>query len=377
MRARRHPEHRRRKVEHKADRSAGRARHCEGGRGLNPAEDHETERRRKAQARHDPNPKPTGDPTHDRGRSAREPADIPREGWRDILLRVWQKLGDDNVSLVSAGIAQNTLLAVFPALVVLVSVYGMFASPADVANHMRPFFSVLPPDAANILTTQLQSITRPGRSTLGVGAAINTLLALWSSRQGMAALMIATNIAYHQREQRSFIRQVVISLAFAVGAVLGFLFMLALGVAVPVVLKFLPLGPIATTAILVFRWVLLWTFAVLGLAMVYRYAPDRENAQWRWVTWGSAIAATLWLVGSLLFALYVQNFASYGRTYGALGGVVVLLMWFYLTGFVIVLGAEINAEMEHQTAVDTTKGPPAPMGERGAYVADTLGHTPE
>jgi membrane protein len=153
--------------------------------------------------------------------------------------------------------------------------------------------------------------------------------------------------------------------------------MLALGVAVPLVLQILPLGPAAATAILVFRWVLLWLFAAGTLAVIYRYAPDRHTAKWQWVTWGSAAAATLWLSASVLFELYVKNFSSYGALYGALGGVIVLIMWFYLGGFAVVLGAEINAEMEHQTAMDTTEGPPKPMGQRGAYVADTLGRTPE
>jgi membrane protein len=319
----------------------------------------------------------TGDPAHDRGRSAQHPKDIPAPGWRDILLRVWDRLGQDNISLVAAGIAQNTLLAVFPALAVIVSVYGMFSSPADVATDLKPFLDILPGDAAKILTLQLQNITRPTAQALGVGAIFSTLVALWSARQGMAALMTATNIAYHQSERRSFVKQVAISILFTLGGVLGFLIMLVLGVVVPLALKVLPVGPIATMAVLLVRWVLLWMFAVAGLAVVYRYAPDREDAQWRWVTWGSAIAATLWLIGSLLFALYVQNFGSYGKTYGALGGVIVLLMWFYVTAFVIVLGAEINAEMEHQTAVDTTSGPPQPMGSRGAYVADTLGPTPK
>jgi membrane protein len=205
---------------------------------------------------------------------------------------------------------------------------------------------------------------------------VSLLLALWSARQGITALMTATNIAYHQPERRSFFKQVLISLAFTAGGVLGFLLMLLLGVAVPLVLNALPIGPVVSTVILVFRWVFLWASAVLALAVVYRYAPDRQNAKWRWVTWGSGIAATVWLIGSLLFALYVQNFGSYGKTYGALGGAIVLLTWFYLEGFALILGAEINAEMEHQTAVDTTEGPPAPMGQRGAYVADTLGHTP-
>ena len=309
------------------------------------------------------------------GRTATRPTEIPKRGWRDIVARVWQNLGRDNTSLVSAGIGLHALLAVFPALAVLVSVYGMFASAADVARDLQPFLGVLPGDAAKLITDQLESLTAPQNHTLGFGAIVATLVALWNSRQGMVSLMTATNIAYNERERRGLLRQVVISIVFSLGAMLIFLVMLLVGVAVPLVMQVAPLGHSATTAVLVFRWVLLWAFAVLGFSIAYRYGPDRQLAKWRWVTWGSAVAATVWLLGSLAFSAYVQNFGSYGKTYGALGGVIVLIMWFYLMGFTIVLGAEINAEMEHQTAVDTTEGPPAPMGKRGAYVADTLGRT--
>jgi membrane protein len=315
------------------------------------------------------------DPDDPHGRTAGHPHEIPKAGWRDILARVWQNLGRDNTSLIAAGIGLNALLAAFPALAVIVSVYGMFASPADVERDLQPFLGILPGDAAKLLLDQLQSLTAPGNHTLGFGAVLGALLALWNSRQGMVALMIATNIAYNERERRGFFRQIALSLAFSLGAMLIFLVMLLVGVAVPLLLQVAPLGHGVTIAVLVFRWVLLWSFAVLGFALAYRYAPDRQPAKWRWVMWGSAIAATVWILGSLGFAAYVQNFGSYSHTYGALGGVIVLLMWFYLMGFTIVLGAEINAEMEHQTAVDTTEGPPAPMGRRGAYVADTLGRT--
>ncbi len=312
-----------------------------------------------------------------RGRDARRPIEIPAAGWRDILLRVWQKIGQDNASLVAAGIALNTLLAVFPALGVAVLIYGLFSSPAGVAADMKPFFTILPPDAAKLLQDELRSLVSPAHVKLGVGALVSALLAFWSARQGIVALMTATNIAYYEREHRGILTQIAISLAFTLGSVVAFLVMLALGVAVPLVREILPLGPLAADAILVFRWVLLWLFAIVALAVVYRYAPDRRSAQWSWVTWGSAAAATVWLFGSVLFELYVKNFSSYGVTYGALGGVIALIMWFYLGGFAIVVGAEINAEMEHQTAVDTTDGPPKPMGRRGAYVADTLGKTPD
>jgi membrane protein len=312
-----------------------------------------------------------------RGRHAQRPGQIPAAGWRDILLRVFQKIGQDNASLVAAGIALNTLLAVFPALGVAVLIYGLFSSPAGVATDLKPFFEILPPDAAKLLQDQLQSLISPAHVKLGIGALLSAVLAFWSARQGIVALMTATNSAYYERERRGFFMQIVISLGFTLSAVIAFLVMLTLGVAVPLVIQVLPLGPVASAAILAFRWFLLWLFAVGALTMVYRYAPDRRTAKWQWVTWGSAAAATLWLLGSVLFELYVKNFSSYGVTYGALGGVIVLIMWFYLGGFAVVLGAEINAEMEHQTAVDTTEGPPSPMGKRGAYVADTLGKSPD
>jgi membrane protein len=312
-----------------------------------------------------------------RGRHARHPGQFPAAGWRDILLRVFQKIGEDNASLVAAGIALNSLLAVFPALAVAVLIYGLFSSPASVTQDMQPFFSILPPDAAKLLQDQLQSLAAPANVKLGLGAVLSALLAFWSARQGIAAIITATNIAYYERERRGFLTQVALSLGFTLSAVIAFLVMLVLGVAVPLVLQVLPLGPAAAAAILVCRWVLLWLFAVGALTVVYRYAPDRRRPKWQWVTLGSAVAATVWLLGSALFELYVNHFSSYGATYGAIGGVIVLIMWFYLGGYAIVLGAEINAEMEHQTAVDTTEGPPKPMGKRGAYVADTLGKTPE
>ncbi|MGH8302149.1 MAG: YihY/virulence factor BrkB family protein [Steroidobacteraceae bacterium] len=305
------------------------------------------------------------------------PSEIPPAGWRDILLRMWQKLGDDNVSLVAAGVALNTLLAVFPAMAVLASIYGMFASPAEVGKEIAPFYGILPHDAAAIIQAQLTALARPRGHTLGIAAIVSLIVSIYYSSQGVSALMSATNIAYSEGERRGFVMRVLIALGFAVGAVVGFVVMLLLTVAVPLGLQRLPLPSFVNAAALALRWVLLWFFAALGLAIVYRYAPSRQNPRWRWVSWGSVVAATLWLVSSVLFSLYVRDFGSYGMTYGALGGVIVLIMWFYLQSFSIVIGAEFNAEAEHQTAVDTTRGPPAPMGERGAYVADTLGRKPK
>lgn len=316
---------------------------------------------------------PSEDEAEDRGRSADRPAEIPSHGWRDILLRVLRRISADNVTLVSAGIAFNAMFAMFPALILLMSIYGMFASPADVANQLKPFFTLLPGDSVKLLQVQLQSLAGHANGTLTIGAAVSLAVTLWSSTQGVSALTSAMNIAYHEPEKRGFFKLSAIAIAFTIGALVGFLVLLGLAVAVPYVLTMLPLGPIGKDIALALRWILLWGFAAFALAVVYRYAPSRENPRWHWVTWGSTAAATLWLIGSILFGLYTQNFGSYGKTYGALGGVMLLLMWFYLGAFAVLLGAELNAEMEHQTAVDTTTGPSRPMGERGAYVADTVG----
>jgi membrane protein len=314
-----------------------------------------------------------GDEAERHGRSARHPAEIPRAGWRDILIRVKNEIGSDHVSLVSAGLAMYALLAVFPGLAAAVALYGLFASPAQVVEHMQAFSGILPPGTWEIFSAQLQTVAGQAQGSLTFAALAGLLIALWGAKAGMSALMVASNIAYAEPEKRGFFRQTFVSLLFTVAAIVGFILVLSLGVLLPLALEVL--GTQAWVQFLAgaLRWILLWGVAALGLAALYRFAPSRERARWRWVTWGSAVAATLWILVSLLFAWYVGSFASYSKTYGALGGVIALLMWFYLSSFTVVVGAEINAEMERQTVRDTTEGPEVPMGERGAFAADTVG----
>jgi membrane protein len=307
-----------------------------------------------------------------RGRQAERPREIPARGWLDVSWRAAKRFGDDNVTLIAGGLAMYTLLSVFPALAAMVSIYGMFATPSDVIKQMSAFAGVLPPGVWDIFNTELQSITKTGQRTLTVAAVLGLVVALWSARSAMSSLMTAANIAYREREKRGFIRQTLLSLAFTAGAILGFLLMLTLGVAIPLSLASFGAADWTKAAVSVLRVALLWVVMVLGLAVVYRYAPAREHAQWRWVTAGSLIAATLWLGASAVFAFYVTNFAGYAKTYGALGGVV-LLMWFFISSIVVVVGAQINAEMERQTVKDTTVLQDAPLSQRGAFAADTVG----
>lgn len=311
----------------------------------------------------------------ERGRSAESPHEIPRRGWWDIAVRVKKEMTRDNVDIIASGLALYALLAIFPALAASVSIYGLFASPADIANHLQLVATMLPEDAMRVLQEQLTQLAQRSQGTLSFGVIFGIALALWSARKGMVALMKATNVAYDEEESRGFFKQLFVSLAFTIGAVMGFLAVLLLGVAAPLVLKLFSVGSATEILLLIVRWLLLFGVAVLGLAIVYRFAPDRHPAQWRWLTPGSLIATTLWVIGSALFALYARNWGSYGKTYGALGGVVILLMWFYLSGYIIILGAEVNSEVERQTKKDTTTGEPKPMGTRGAHSADTVGPT--
>ena len=288
-------------------------------------------------------------------------------------MRVKADLTRDNVSLVAGGLAMYTLLSVFPALAAAVSIYGLLFTPADVIKHMNALSDLVPPGVRDVFNSGLQDVARRQSGTLTVEAMLAVLLALASARSGMASLMQAVNIAYQEREKRGFFKRLMTSVFFAMGAILGVLAMVLLAVAVPMVFKTSSSSLWAESVVATLRWALLWVFAVLGLAVTYRFAPARRLARWRWVTWGSVVAATLWIAGSLLFAFYLRTFGSYAKMYGALGGVVVLLLWFYLSSFFVVLGAEINAEMERQTKQDTTEGAEVPMGQRGAHAADSVG----
>jgi membrane protein len=309
------------------------------------------------------------------GRHADRPSEIPRPGWWDILLRVKDDLSRTNVSLIAAGLAFYAFLAIPSALTALVALYGLAFDPSAVGKQIDAMSAIMPADAIRIVSTILTSITTSSGSKLSVALGISVLLALWSARSGTASLMTALNMAYEEEEKRGFIRFNVHAFVLTLFATIFALLALALVAVLPVVIDLLPLGSYGKLVASVVRWPVLVLLLVASLSAIYRFAPSREQARWRWVSWGAAVATLLWLVGSILFSLYVSTIAAYDKTYGSLGAVVVLLMWLYVTCYVILLGAELNAEIEHQTARDSTTGTPRPMGERGARVADTLGET--
>ncbi|EIM30788.1 YihY/virulence factor BrkB family protein [Microvirga lotononidis] len=308
-----------------------------------------------------------------RGREADTPTQIPTLGWKDILWRTWEEFGQDRIMSVAAGVTYYALLAIFPALAALVSIYGLFADPATIQDHLNALSGVLPGGATEVIGDQVKRIASKGGGTLGFSFVIGLAIALWSANAGMKAIFDALNIAYDEEEKRSFIRLNLQSLAFTLAAI-GFI-LLALGsiVVLPIVLDFVGLGSGMEWLLSLARWPILLAAVVAGLAVLYRYGPSRDKAEWKWVTPGGLVAAVLWLVGSMLFSWYVANFGSYNETYGSLGAVIGFMTWIWISSIVVLLGAELNAEMEHQTAKDSTEGPPQPMGSRGATMADTVG----
>jgi len=309
----------------------------------------------------------------ERGRDAETPAEIPARGWKDIAWRVYDGLQNDRVLLVAAGVTFYALLALFPATAALVSLYGLFADPSTINEHLRLVSGFLPEGALEVIGDQVKRIASQ-KGTLGFTFAGTLVLALWGANAGTKAIFDALNIIYKEREQRSFFMLTLQSLLFTVGAIALMLVALAGIVVVPVMLKLLGIAQESGTALLsLLRWPLLYLLVLFALACLYRYGPSRDEPQWRWVTWGSAIAGAIWIVGSLLLSWYVANFGTYNATYGSLGAVIGFMVWMWLSTIVVLAGAEINAEMEHQTAKDTTTGRPKPMGTRGAKMADEVG----
>jgi membrane protein len=309
-----------------------------------------------------------------RGRQAAKPSEIPAKGWKDIAWRVYENIQNDRVLLIAAGVTFYALLALFPATAALVSLYGLFTDTSTIGEHLQLVSGFLPAGALEVIGDQVKRIASQGQATLGIAFLGTLALALWGANAGTKAIFDALNIIYKEPEKRSFIGLTLWSMAFTIGALVLVLLAFGAVVAVPVALKLMGIPDGSGTALLtLLRWPILYLVVLFGLACLYRYGPSRTTPQWRWVTWGSAIAGGIWLVGSLLLSWYVANFANYNATYGSLGAVIGFMIWIWLSTIVVLLGGEINAEMEHQTAKDTTEGGGKPMGARGARMADEIG----
>jgi membrane protein len=323
-------------------------------------------------AAHETDPGAVTDDGH--GRQADLPQQIPPRGWLDIAKRTGKEVKADQVPLLSAGVAYYTLLSLFPAAIAAVSIYGLVANPNTVRDQIDKLTEMLSPSTADLVGEQIKQVTSGAGGALGLATVIGILTALWSASSGMKALITGVNLAYDETETRKFVKLRGLALLLTLGAMVLLGVALALIVGFPAVADDWP-TPLAWTAGIL-RWVLLAVLLVAALAVLYRYAPNRDEPKWTWASWGSGIATLLWILASVGFSIYANSFGNYNKTYGALAGVIILMFWLFLTAFVVLVGAELNTEMELQTVKDTTKGPQEPMGERGGHAADHVAESP-
>lgn len=309
----------------------------------------------------------------DRGRSANAPDEIPVKGLKDVVWRIFHSVIDERITLIAAGVAFFLILSLFPALGALVALYGFVADPSTIAEHIAFLSMVLPPGSFDIILGQLTSLIGQKNSTLSIAFASGLLVALWSANSGIKALFDAMNVAYHENEKRSLIRLNLQSLIFTVGGLAFTVILLSVIAALPAVLAYVSLDLWQETMARYARWPFVLVVTAGAISIIYRYGPSREKAKPRWISWGVIFSTTIWLAASIGFSFYLENFANYNVTYGTLGALIGFMVWSWISVLILVVGASLNAELEHQTTTDSTTGAPLPMGSRGAFVADTVG----
>jgi len=308
-----------------------------------------------------------------KGHEARSPVEMPAPAWKDIVSRTYVRIWDDNVGLVAAGVAFYGFFALLSLLGLIVLVYGFAADPFTVIEHMRALTGVLPTDVAYVIGDQLMTAVQASQKTKGLGILLAFLVATYGGTNGAASVITALNIAYEEKEKRSLLRFYLIAVAMTLCALVVALAALAATAALAYLQHLAPRapGPLVVAG-KILGYVALALVAAGIASILYRFGPSREDARWKWITPGSAFAAVTWLLLTWAFGIYVSRFTNYHATYGSLGAVVALLSWMYLSSYAFIVGAELNSEIEHQTAIDSTTGSPRIMGERGAWAADNV-----
>jgi membrane protein len=300
------------------------------------------------------------------GVHATHPGQIPTKGWWHVLKRTAVGFIDDRVMTEAAGVTFYVLLALFPAIACFISVYGLFNNTAALSDQIDNLNGIVPGGGLDIIKDQVTALTAKGHQALGFAAILGLLISFWSANSGIKSLFGALNVVYHEREKRSFIRLTLLSFAFTIGLIAFITIALLAVVAVPIIMNFIGFGSSSATLLGILRWPFLLVVLTLGLSLLYRYGPSRNQARWRWITWGGVGAAVGWIIASVIFSFYVANFNSYNKTYGSLGAVVGFMTWIWISAMVVMMGAELNAELEQQTNRDTTIGPKKPQGARAA-----------
>ena len=292
---------------------------------------------------------PSGEPVRpSRGHRAESPAQIPTRGWWGITKRVVSQISSHRLVAEAAGVTFYAILAVFPALATLVSIYGLFANPASISQHVNALSGVVPDTGMDIISNQLHSLASASDEALSIDVVIGALLSLWSANAGTKALFAALNVVHGEREKRSFIWLTFLTLCFTLGMLLFVLVALAAIVVAPFVLSYVGLGQFRNILLNVLRWPVVLVAITIVLAFLYRFGPSRDEARWRWVSLGGAFAVIAWLIGSAAFSWYVGHFGNFNKTYGSLGAAMGFMTWIWLSSLVILIGAQVNAEMENQ-----------------------------
>lgn len=308
-----------------------------------------------------------------RGREADTPVDIPASGWKDIAYRAFQGIAANRLMAMSGGVAFFALMSLFPGIATVVSLYGLIANANTIADHVDLLSGFLPTGALQLIRDQVLLVVEKGNNALSVAFLVGLVVGLWSANSGVSALFDALNVVYGEKEKRSLMMFYATTLAVTLGCSAFVAMALAGVVILPAALVLIGVHSSTEALLQVLRWPVLMAMIVVLLSIVYRIGPSRRDAKWRWVSPGSILAAILWVGASMVFSSYVTAFDSYNRIYGSLGAVVGFMTWTWLSIFIVLLGAQVNAEMEHQTARDTTEGDPLPLGVRGATMADHIG----
>ena len=276
----------------------------------------------------------------------KSPKKIKGSGWKQILIRVKDRIAEDHLTIVAAGVAFYSFLAIFPALITLLSIYGLAVDPQQAEQQITQLSGMMPEEAYSIIKERVENFLKTSGQTLGWGTALGILVSLWSANAGTKSLFMGVDIAYDTKNDRGLIKQNALTLLFTLGFIVTLVLSMALIVIFPAIVHLLSLPGTLESLVNWLRWPLLAAVVVVVFSLIYRYAPYRKAPEFKWVFVGAGVATLLWLIASWGFSFYVSNFGNYGEMYGSIAAVVILLLWLYLTSFIILLGAELNASIE-------------------------------
>ncbi|WP_249978602.1 YihY/virulence factor BrkB family protein [Vreelandella olivaria] len=313
------------------------------------------------------------EPKQHRGRHATAPNDIPRLGWYDIVWRVWRAARRDRITIYAASVAFYALLALFPTIAAVISLWGLLFDPMEAGRQLHELSRFMPPDAANLIDQQTQDFVESAQAGNVMAALAGLLTAMYIASKGVSALVMGLNVVYGENEKRPAVKRGALLVGLTLGLIMVTLVSLGVIAVVPMVVDILAVDPPLDKVLQWLRWPALLVMMSALIALLYRFAPYRRSAKWQWLSYGTLLATAMWLLGSGGLSLYVRYFSTFSEIYGSLGAVVALMLWFWLSAFVVLFGAEVNCEMERQTCNDTTIGEPRPLGERKAFAADTVG----